>query len=69
MLKAGSRWKIGDGASIPVWNNNWIAGNTYLTLDHDGPSPFDNLKVSDCILPGKKFGMFHSCSPFLIVRS
>jgi hypothetical protein len=54
VLKAGSRWKIGDGTSIPIWNNNWIAGNTYLTLDYDGISLYDSLKVSDYILPGEK---------------
>ncbi|KEH22549.1 hypothetical protein MTR_7g053400 [Medicago truncatula] len=50
ILKAGSKWKIGDGSSIPIWNNNWIVGNGYLTLQNHGSTPFDNLKVSDCII-------------------
>jgi hypothetical protein len=54
VLKADSRWKIGDKTSIPIWYNNWIVGNTCLTLDHDGTLPFNNLKVSDCILPREK---------------
>ena len=54
ILKAGRRWKIGDGSLIPIWNNNWIAGNGYLTLQNQGPTPIDNLKVSDCILPEEK---------------
>jgi len=37
-----------------VWNNNWIAGNVHLALQNYGSTPSDNLKVSDCILPGAK---------------
>ena len=54
ILRAGSRWKIGDGSSIPIWNNNWLVGNGYLTLQNHGSTPFDNLKVSDCIIPEDK---------------
>ena len=54
ILKAGNRWKIGDESLIPIWNNNRIAGNGYLTLQNQGPTPIDNLKVSDCILPEEK---------------
>jgi len=54
ILRAGSRWKIDDGSSIPIWNNNWLFGNGYLTVQNHGSTPFDNLKVSDCIIPEAK---------------
>jgi len=54
ILRAGRRWKIGDGSSIPVWNNRWISNNTYLTPQYNGNSPLSNLRVSDCIIPGEK---------------
>jgi len=54
ILRAGSRWKIGDGSSILIWNNNWLVGNGYLTLQNHGSTHFDNLKDLDCIIPEAK---------------
>jgi len=54
ILKAGSRWKIGDGSSISVWNSNWISDNIYLAAQNIDNSPLAELRVSDCILPDVK---------------
>jgi len=40
ILKAGSRWRIGDGDDISVWYNKWIANDITLV----------DLRVPDCML-------------------
>jgi len=54
ILRAGSRWRIGDGSSIPVWNNNWLLDNIIITpLVNDG-SPLAYLRVKECLLQDLK---------------
>jgi ribonuclease HI len=54
ILKAGSRWKIGDGTTIPVWNNYWMKDNVTLYPLEDVASTLANLRVSDCLSPNNK---------------
>jgi len=54
ILKAGSRWKIGDGTSIPVWNNYWMKDNVTLYPLEDVASTLANLRVSDCLMSNQK---------------
>ena len=50
ILKAGSRWKIGDSASIPIWNNYWMKENVTLCPLDDAASTLVNLRVSDYVM-------------------
>ena len=54
ILKAGSRWKIGDGRSISVWNNYWMKDNVTIFPLDDVAATLANLRVSDCILLNQK---------------
>jgi len=45
ILKAGSRWRIGDGDDISVWYNKWIATDVTLILHVDGDFPLADLRV------------------------
>jgi hypothetical protein len=54
ILKVVNRWKIGDGFSIPVWNNRWISDNSFVNPQYNGISPLAELRVSDCVLSDDK---------------
>jgi len=54
ILKAGSRWRIGDGEDISVWYSKWIANDVTLIPHANGDFPLANLKVSDCMLHDRK---------------
>jgi len=45
ILKAGSRWRIGEGDDISVWYNNWIAGDVTLIPPSQGDFHLSNLRV------------------------
>jgi len=49
ILKARSRWKIGGGTTISVWNNYWMKDNVTLYPIGDVASALANLRVSDCL--------------------
>jgi len=54
ILKAGSRWRIGEGDDISVWYNNWIAGDVTLIPPSQGDFHLSNLRVSHCMLHNHK---------------
>jgi hypothetical protein len=49
ILRAGSRWRIGDGMNIPLLNENWMTGASCLTSQQSSMNIVDNLMVSDII--------------------
>jgi len=54
ILKAGSKWRIGDGEDILVWYNKWIANDVTLIPHVDGDFPLADLRVSGCMLHDRK---------------
>lgn len=46
-LKAGSRWSVGDGKSIPILSNNWIFGGHHIIPHHESMFSLAELKVAD----------------------
>jgi hypothetical protein len=54
ILKAGSRWRIGDGEDISVWYNKWIANDVTLIPHANGDFPLADLRVSDCMIHNRK---------------
>jgi len=54
ILKAGNRWRIGEGDDISVWYNKWIAGDVTLIPPSQGDFHLSNLRVSHCMLHNHK---------------
>jgi len=54
ILRVGSRWRMGDGSSIPVWINNWLLDNIVITPRVSDGSPLADLRVKDCLLQDLK---------------
>lgn len=51
ILKEGTKWSIGDGNSVDLWND-WWCGNGPLAKKHPGPHTLDNTMVADIIDTG-----------------
>jgi len=54
ILRAGSRWRIGDGSSISVWNNSWLLDNIIIIPPTSDGSPLADLRVKDFLLQDLK---------------
>ncbi|XP_058764694.1 uncharacterized mitochondrial protein AtMg00310-like [Vicia villosa] len=49
VVSRGTRWRIGNGESVRIWNNNWILENPrFKVLSHIGNRDRD-VKVNDLI--------------------
>lgn len=46
LLKTGSRWKIGDGSLIPIWNTPWLRNDTNLYVVTPTTASILPLKVN-----------------------
>nr|KYP44138.1 Putative ribonuclease H protein At1g65750 family [Cajanus cajan] len=54
LLKNGSRWRLGNGNTIPVWGEPWIKyNNNYHCIHPHDPSNSHDLKVSDLMSKDK----------------
>jgi hypothetical protein len=54
IIRAGNRWCIGDGTTIPVLNENWLYDGSCLSLPTNNNSIVNQLCVSDIINPDEK---------------
>lgn len=52
MVRKGTRWKIGDGNSVRVWGTPWLNSNEGFYVQMNPVPGFEDLMVSDLILPG-----------------
>ncbi|XP_024190213.1 uncharacterized protein LOC112194201 [Rosa chinensis] len=50
ILKAGVKWRIGDGSNVHIWNDQWIPHCSSFLLQQSRPSSSHNM-VSDLINP------------------
>lgn len=53
-MKLGSRWRIGDGSKIMVWEESWVHSTTSHRLIAPSYASLGSLRVKDLILPGAK---------------
>ncbi|CAN1219081.1 hypothetical protein LINPERPRIM_LOCUS1517 [Linum perenne] len=52
VIRNGSRWKIGDGTKICVWNEPWLAREGNRRINSIPTEDMRNLSVADLLIPG-----------------
>ncbi|CAN1824958.1 Putative ribonuclease H protein At1g65750 [Linum perenne] len=52
VVHRGSRWRVGDGTSIRVWEDQWLRNDNNLCITTDKDDTLDGLKVCDLLIPG-----------------
>ncbi|CAN1757082.1 Putative ribonuclease H protein At1g65750 [Linum perenne] len=52
VIQRGSRWRIGNGTNIRVWDDNWLRDDDNLGITTDRDDTLHGLKVCDLLIPG-----------------
>lgn len=54
VLRAGCRWRLGDGSSIPVWKEPGIHNGPQMSLRSESVVNLEHIRVSSLMLPGQR---------------
>lgn len=52
MLKAGTRWRIGDGRKVSVWHDAWLREEDSFEIQTPVLAYCEDMKVQDLMIPG-----------------
>ncbi|CAN1810998.1 Putative ribonuclease H protein At1g65750 [Linum perenne] len=52
VVHRGSRWRVGNGSNIRVWDDQWLRQDGNLSLITDRDDTLEGLKVCDLFIPG-----------------
>ncbi|CAN1338290.1 Putative ribonuclease H protein At1g65750 [Linum perenne] len=52
VVHRGSRWRVGDGTKIRVWEDQWLQSDINLRITTDRDDTLQGLKVCDLLIPG-----------------